>query len=83
MTINWLIFTNETCVALRQSTKYHTRLVRICIFFNYPLTAGSARKAVVIVSDGCRNTCFRQYGADSVYDLVFSTTSVKSNSRKG
>ena len=35
MTINWLIFKNETCVALRRST----RLVQICMFFDYLLMA--------------------------------------------
>ena len=32
---------------------------------------GSARKAVM--PGICRNPCFQQYGADSVYDLVLST----------
>ena len=44
MTIDYLIFTNETSVARRRSIKYHTSLVRICIYFDYPLIAGSARK---------------------------------------
>ena len=69
MTINWLIFKNETCVALRRSTKY-----KICsnlYFFDYPVMVGSAHKAVV--PSICRNTRFRQYGADSAYDHVLST----------
>ena len=66
MTVNWLIFKNETCVAT-SPVQLNTSLV--CIFFDHPLMVGSARKAVV--PGVCRNTCFRQYaGDDSAYNPV-------------
>ena len=46
MTIDWLIFKNETCVTLRYSTKYQTCSI-LYFFFDYPLMGGSARKVVV------------------------------------
>ena len=59
-------------LVLHFAAHLNTRIVRICIsFLEYPLMVGSTRKAVV--PGVCRNTCFWQYGADSVYDLVLST----------
>ena len=54
------------------AAQLYTRLVRICMFFDYPLMVGSVCKAVV--PGICRNTCFWQYGADSAYNLVLSTS---------
>ena len=45
MTINWLNFKNETCVALRRLTKYAT--CSNLYFFEHTLRVGSACKAVM------------------------------------
>ena len=42
MTINWLIFKNETCFAPRRSTKYQT-CSNLHFFFHYLLMVGSTR----------------------------------------
>ena len=68
MAINWLIFKNERCVPL--AAQLNTRLVRICIFFGYPLMVGFSRKAVVRAV--CRNTYFRQMPATTQPITSFS-----------
>ena len=73
MTWNWNSYHRRIIFVLHFAAQVSTRLFRIIFlgFFDYPLMGGSAGKAVV--HGICINTCFRQYGANSVYDLVLST----------
>ena len=78
MTINWLIFKNETCVAFRRSTKYQT-CSNLYFFFDYPLMAGSARKAVV--SDVGRTPASWNVAPTQSMTLLFQTVKIRQSKR--
>ena len=68
MTINWLNFK----LVLHFAAQLNTSLVRICIFFDYPLMVGSARTEQW--SAFPETPAFGNMGdEDSAYNLVLST----------